>query len=338
MAIDFSIVLCFYNAKVRLEKTLLFLSKLDIENLGCELILVDNNSTDNGAEFAKHCWNKYGSPYPLKLIVELQPGVANARKAGCNHANGEYILFCDDDNWIDSQYLRKANRLLKDMPKVGILGGTGTAISDISLPIWLDLFKELYAVGNKTENGGYVEVLPSAGMVINTELLRDYYQLCYSRFDGRIGKQYYGGEDTAFCLVFTWMGYSVFHSRELMFEHFLPKTRLKKMHLFRLVNGIARSQPVMEGLRTLVNGYRFKPLHRIIRDLLWILSNFSKVISPKYRLWFFVWTYYRINFWKQYLLNYQLILHARQLKFWMNTESAVFTKYSQRSEKPFAGL
>jgi hypothetical protein len=50
------------------------------------------------------------------------PGLAYARRRGVMEAAYEYIVFCDDDNWLAPDYLSIAREILFD-PKVGAAGG-----------------------------------------------------------------------------------------------------------------------------------------------------------------------------------------------------------------------
>jgi len=335
--VDFSIILCFYNAKNRLENTLGYLSRLDIKSFNCELILVDNNSDDFGGEFALNVWKNLNQPYPIILISEEKSGVGFARKKGCSVATGTYILFCDDDNWLAQNYLQILQRIFKEQPDIGIIGGKGIAVADCEFPSFFSLFPELYAVGARNSFTGYVEALPAAGMGIRKKLLVDYYTLFYSRFESRNKGKYTGGEDTAICLGVAWMGYRSFLTEELEFYHYIPSKRLERKHLFALVEGIANAQVLMEGLRSFVFKVSFKSEKRFIRDLEWAFAKFPLVFRKNRSLWFRVWLFYRYRFWVEYLSRRTQIRKAQHLTYWINLESSLFTKYSQRSEKPFAG-
>ena len=76
-----------------------------IENLQLEVILVDNNCSDNTAKVAIEVWSKFGNPFCLSILTEPTPGLSYARKKGVLSAKGEIIVFCDDDNWLNENYL-----------------------------------------------------------------------------------------------------------------------------------------------------------------------------------------------------------------------------------------
>ena len=64
-----SIIVCCYNSEKRLPKTLEYLSNLIFgSNEEIELIIVDNNSSDNTFSIAKHIWENLGNPYVIKVV------------------------------------------------------------------------------------------------------------------------------------------------------------------------------------------------------------------------------------------------------------------------------
>jgi glycosyltransferase involved in cell wall biosynthesis len=95
--INVSIIICCYNSESRISSTLEHIAKQKIENLQLEVILVDNNSNDNTAKVAIEVWSKLGNPFSLSILKEPTPGLSYARKKGVSSANGEIIIFCDDD-------------------------------------------------------------------------------------------------------------------------------------------------------------------------------------------------------------------------------------------------
>ena len=313
---DFSIIVCCYNAVGRIEKTLEYLSKLNLNGLDCELLVVDNNSADGTADWVKELWDGLGSPYPLRVLFEGEAGVGYARKTGSLEAKGIFILFCDDDNWLEQEYVQKVHRVFLKQEEVGIVGGTGIAVSDVEIPFWFQDFEALYAVGIKCDVDDYVETLPAAGMAVRRSLLVDYYGLFINRFKSRNGKKYNGGEDTLLCLGIAWMGFSTYYQRDLTFYHFIPGKRLQESHLRELMAGIAESQVLIEGMRSIVHGISFKWFRRFVRDIQWTIKNLHYLRIRSKSIYFLVWFYYNRMFWKYYLINYNEVKLSRQLAFW----------------------
>lgn len=85
-----------------------------------ELILVENNSTDNTWQFCQ----SLALTDPRVKAMQSEPSILLARKAGVMAAQGEYVLFSDcDDRYIHSQaissMLRKAEETGADIVQFG---------------------------------------------------------------------------------------------------------------------------------------------------------------------------------------------------------------------------
>lgn len=92
-----SVVIPAYNESNFISRVLDSLRQQDYANF--EVIVVNNNSSDNTAEIAL----KYG----VRVISENKPGVANARQAGFAAACGEIIATTDADTILPEDWLSK---------------------------------------------------------------------------------------------------------------------------------------------------------------------------------------------------------------------------------------
>jgi len=329
--IDFSIILCFYNAQSRLEKTLWYLSKLNIQGLSCELVLVDNNSTDGGLALTQQYWQSAGSPFPLVAVMEPTPGLSFARKAGVQKAQGAIVVFCDDDNWLNVDFIQSVAVDFKRDSKIAVVGARGLRVAGSKAPHWFESVEEFYAVGSRQANAGVVETVYGAGIAVRRDLLLDYYQLFKGVLTGRTGKQLSSGEDTEICLALQWMGYQIYSNPQNTFQHAIPEDRFTPSYVYRLVDAMAKSQLRIEGLRSIVYGVPFPFFKRGIRDLLWVLLYSYCLFLPKHRIWYSVWTRFRVQFWLEIARHRSNLTQYFQEKHWINTHSAVFTKYSKHS-------
>ncbi|MFC1580657.1 glycosyltransferase [Thermodesulfobacteriota bacterium] len=92
--IGISIIIPIYNSANTLTKCLSGLSKCFSGDI--EIILVDNNSTDNSLQVCNH----FKSRYPKENIIvveEMKKGPAAARNSGVAKATGDWLLFTDAD-------------------------------------------------------------------------------------------------------------------------------------------------------------------------------------------------------------------------------------------------
>ncbi|MBA2330845.1 MAG: glycosyltransferase family 2 protein, partial [Flavisolibacter sp.] len=103
-----SIVICCYNSAELLPKTLHHIAQQKIAStIPWELIIVNNNSSDDTKKIAEQFINK--NPFIKAHIVdEFSPGLSIARHKGFETSSYEYMLLCDDDNWLENDYVETA--------------------------------------------------------------------------------------------------------------------------------------------------------------------------------------------------------------------------------------
>lgn len=69
-----------------------------------EIILIDDGSTDNSKEIYEKIATKNNK---IKVFQQTNKGVSSARNLGIEKADGDYIVFLDADDWIDSIFLER---------------------------------------------------------------------------------------------------------------------------------------------------------------------------------------------------------------------------------------
>lgn len=130
----FSIVVPVYNVEQYLERCIK--SILDQTYSDFELLLVDDGSTDKSAEI---CDNYALTDGRVIVIHKDNGGVSTARNAGIEKARGEYITFCDGDDYY----------------KPNLLATVASYLSDDSLDLLCYNYESLYSSGIK--NGSQVD-------------------------------------------------------------------------------------------------------------------------------------------------------------------------------------
>ena len=84
------------------------LAQKDFPIKDLEIILLNDGSTDNSLEILNKLKNKNDNI--IKIIDQKNMGVAKTRNKGIDIANGEYIMFIDQDDWIDDDYCKTLYR------------------------------------------------------------------------------------------------------------------------------------------------------------------------------------------------------------------------------------
>lgn len=116
-----SVVVCTYNRAELLGECLESLAVQTVERSRFEVIVVDNNSTDNTSQVAAAWGQQLAS---LRLLREARQGLSHARNLGWQSARGEIVAYLDDDavaapDWCEMilQAFRRA-----DVPPVAVGG------------------------------------------------------------------------------------------------------------------------------------------------------------------------------------------------------------------------
>lgn len=262
--LNISVIICCYNSAPRLPQTLKHLAEQQVpQDLNWEVIVVDNNSTDHTAELAKDLWAQYGSPVNLKVVPEREPGLSNARKKGVCEAKGEIIVFCDDDNWLASNYLNIAWQRLRTNNEIGAIGGASIAVTDEghSLPIWFTSFQKAYAVGVPQLKSGRIERKNSiwgAGMVFKRSIMLNLYKAGFVNLTtDRKGKGLEGGGDDEICFWLILAGLQLYYDDELILWHYMPQSRLKVEYIQELQKAQKLSSDKLRLYKTHISARKF---------------------------------------------------------------------------------
>ncbi|ALW87114.1 hypothetical protein AUC43_19760 [Hymenobacter sedentarius] len=246
-----SVIICCFNSKTRLPTTLRHLAAQVPGNLKWEVVVVDNNSTDATAEVARHQWQQFGSPTLLTVVAEPRPGLSMARQTGLASARYDIVLFCDDDNWLEPDYLREAYALMRRDAGIGILGGLNRAVADVPLPTWFQQVEYAYACGPQAEQDGEVSpqrlYVSGAGMVVRRSIFRELEQIGFqSQLLDRKGEELSSGGDTELCFATALLGYKVVYSSQLRLLHYMEAKRLNWDYLIKLKKGHGKSYYKLE--------------------------------------------------------------------------------------------
>lgn len=99
-----SVIITCYNHEQYIEECLESIFKQSYPNI--ELIVIDDGSTDHSREIIEETLKK--SPFKkTEYIYQRNQGVVVARNLGLQTMNGDYCIFVDSDDSLDSEYIVK---------------------------------------------------------------------------------------------------------------------------------------------------------------------------------------------------------------------------------------
>lgn len=252
-----SVIICCYNSASRLPETLRHLAMQKVlEPLQWEVLIIDNGSTDNTAVVAQQEWTKYaGADVPIKIIRENEPGLSAARERGIGESAFDYLIFCDDDNWLQQEYVQNAWSVLNGNPSIAAIGGTNYGVFEQDPPPdWFPYFAHGYAVGH--QGSGELDVLEGekyivgAGMSFRKSAYATVKEKGFNFYlTDRIGKKVVGGGDVELCYLFKLAGFKIAFSNKLTLQHYMPAGRITKKYLTNMWRQYPQSFLVFEGYR-----------------------------------------------------------------------------------------
>lgn len=100
--IKFSVIVPIYNVEKYIGKMIESLLQQTLKEI--EIILVDDGSPDKSGEI---CDMYAANDCRIKVIHKKNGGVSAARNDGLKSATGEYVIFCDSDDWLPLDALEK---------------------------------------------------------------------------------------------------------------------------------------------------------------------------------------------------------------------------------------
>jgi glycosyltransferase involved in cell wall biosynthesis len=128
-----SLCICTYNREQSLRETLN--SVRQMRDLGAltEILIIDNNSTDETANIVE----SFATDLPIRRVVELSQGLSHARNRAVAEFMGELLLFTDDDVLLDHDWLTAYASAAAEFSAAQYFGGRILPRWDSQPPKWL---------------------------------------------------------------------------------------------------------------------------------------------------------------------------------------------------------
>ncbi len=100
-----SFIVPVYNNEKTIEKTLNSILNQNNKDIDFEIVVINDGSTDN----SKNIIEKYKSNENIRIFNKENEGIATTRNFGVDHAEGEYIIFVDGDDYVEKSLLDDIN-------------------------------------------------------------------------------------------------------------------------------------------------------------------------------------------------------------------------------------
>lgn len=240
-SLDFTVAVRAYNSQRNLPLILDKLrSQLGTQNISWEIVVVDNNSTDDTAKIVREYQSNWCQPYPLRYYLEQRQGAVYARWRAIREARGKLIGFLDDDNFPDDNWVSAAYSFAQSHPQAGVYGSQVHGEFEVAPP---ENFKRIQAFLAIKEHGSQPRLynhntlnLPAgAGMVIHKQVWLENVpeQLV---LQGPVGTSLSGkGEDFEAMIHIGEAGWEIWYNPQMSIYHQIPSSRLERDYLIALI-------------------------------------------------------------------------------------------------------
>ncbi len=133
---DISVIVSTYNRGDLLGRAIASILDQEPGTPPFELIIVNNNSTDNTANVIDSLAARDNR---VRNVFEKRQGVAYGRNAGIAAAQGQFIIFTDDDNLVGRNWIRKFHEAFLRYPEAAFIGGKVLPICEAEPEPWLEM-------------------------------------------------------------------------------------------------------------------------------------------------------------------------------------------------------
>ena len=216
-----------------------------------ELVIVDNRSDAPLADRMDLAWHP-----GARIIREETLGLTSARLRGIRESKGDLLVFVDDDNVLDADFLETAQRIMEERPFLGSWSGQCRPAFEQAPPEWTrrywgnlvirefdkDVWSNLPRLSESMPCG--------AGLCVRREVAVHYLDLHESgkrRFQSdRNGKSLLSGGDNDLAACACDIGLGVALIASLKLTHLISPERLTEDYLARLSEGIHFSSTMLD--------------------------------------------------------------------------------------------
>lgn len=274
--LDLTVAIRTYNRASHLSKLLERLSnQVQAEDIAWEVIVVDNNSSDNTAEVVEKQQLSWPFKQPLRYHFEPLQGAAIARRRAFQEANGRWVGFLDDDNIPAQDWIYQAYLFNLSHPDVGAYGGKIQVNSEEKLPKNFNKIAVYLAIIDRGTlefcyNRRKKNVLPPGTNIVISkkawlEAVPQNIQLLGPTGSNLNGK----GEDIELLSYLQKADWEIWYAPSLQCFHEIPTWRLERDYLLSLAWGVGLGRHPIRMLR-------LNQRERLLMPLLYWLNDLRK--------------------------------------------------------------
>ena len=239
-----SVLICTYNREKYIGGLLESLAANDLAKSEYEIVLVDNNCTDNTRGVCEAFTMKH-KDVNFRYCVESEQGLSAARNKAIQEAKGDVLVYVDDDALVDNWYLRTVAEYMVAHPEISAVGGPIIPLYETAEPKWMTRFtKELlcgYLYFGEEERPFPSERYPGGGnAAYRAEVFRQVG--LFNTNLGRKGDGLMGSEEKDIFDKMKARGMRFMYLPKMILHHIIPQKKLEREYFDRLTYQIGVSE------------------------------------------------------------------------------------------------
>lgn len=117
-----SVIICTYNRDKYIYNVLESIAQGSLQPEFYEIVLVDNNCTDNTHTEVERFCNDFPK-VNLRYCIEKSQGLSYARNRGIKESKGDILIYVDDDATVNPEYLETYQNWFISHPEIDAAGG-----------------------------------------------------------------------------------------------------------------------------------------------------------------------------------------------------------------------
>ncbi len=250
---DISVIICTHNPpKERLEKVLEHLRRQTLAQSRWELLLIDNQSNPQLTGLVDLSFQT-----GARIIREDRLGLTWARVRGIEESMAELIIFVDDDNLLEIDYLEAALAVAQEQPGIGVFGGSVELRFESPAPEWSKPYWYMLAYRTMDQDvwSGHCDGqnLPcGAGMCVRRTVAIQYAQAVKNdrrrQALDRQGANLSSAGDSDIAWTACGMGLGIGQTPRLKLGHIIPSSRLTSDYFLKLHEGMSFSDEILKAI------------------------------------------------------------------------------------------
>lgn len=239
-----TVIICTYNRAKYIGPLLESIAANDLNKKEYEIVLVDNNCTDNTRAICEEFAAAH-KELRFRYVVEEEQGLSAARNKGIKEAKGEVIIYVDDDALVDTHYLRDYAEWFAAHPETMACGGPIEPLYETQEPDWMTPYTKALLTAWMNYGDKVCEYpkgrFPGGGNAAYRKCVFEKVGL-FNTALGRKGGNLMGSEEKDIFDKMHVLGMQVLYLPTPVLHHCIPQTKLEKDYFNRLTLQIGVSE------------------------------------------------------------------------------------------------